>query len=249
MGSPMRSDRRRAGPVAIGFGAVVALAAGGCGGGSDEPQGDPLPAETTAILAASARAMGDVTSVRFTLARSGAPVFIDQFESLALDAVDGRFAAPGSADAVLSVEVDGSLKTKLGAVAIDDRVWLSNPVTGIFEPLPSGYDLDPSSFFDPQLGWRPVLADLQQAELVGEADRDGTRYHVRGTAPAAQVEIISAGLVRDQDVAIDFWIHPVSGLVTAAEFTTVYDGAETHWMLELRDYGDTFDIVPPQVDG
>ena len=34
-----------------------------------------------------------------------------------------------------TVTVDESLSTKLGAVAIDDEVWLSNPVTGTFEPL------------------------------------------------------------------------------------------------------------------
>jgi lipoprotein LprG len=233
--------------VVVGTG-LAGLGFAGCGG-SDEPEGDPLPAEAAAILAASAQAMGDVTSVRFTLNRAGAPVYIDTFESLALESVDGRFTAPAAADAVLTVEVDGSLKTKLGAIAIDDTVWLSNPVTGVFEPLPTGYELDPSSFFDPQLGWRPLLAGLQDAEFVGEEDRDGQRYHVRGVAPAAQMEIISAGLVRDQDVAIDFWIHPVTGLVTAAEFTTTFDGADTDWVLELRDYGDTFEIDPPQVDG
>jgi lipoprotein LprG len=227
---------------------LAGLGLAGCGG-SDEPEGDPLPAESAAILDASAQAMGDVTSVRFTLTRSGAPVYIDTFESLALESADGRFAAPGSSDAVLTVEVDGSLKTKLGAVAIDDTVWLSNPVTGVFEPLPAGYDLDPSSFFDPELGWRPLLAGLQDAEFVGEEDRDGQRYHVRGVAPAAQMEIISAGLVRDQDVVIDFWIHPVTGLVTAAEFTTTFGGADTNWELELRDYGESFEIEPPQVDG
>jgi len=226
---------------------VAGVVLAGCSG-SDEPEGDPLPAESTAILTASARAMGDVTSVRFTLTRSRAPVFIDTFESLALDSVDGRFAAPASAEAVLTVEVDGSLKTRLGAVAIDDTVWLSNPVTGIFEPLPDGYDIDPSQFFDPEGGWRPLLAELQDPVLVGEVDRDGDRYQISGVAPAANIEIISAGLVRDQDVAIDFWIHPVTGLVTDAEFTTTYRGADTDWVLELGDYGETFEINPPQVE-
>ncbi|MGH9134319.1 MAG: LppX_LprAFG lipoprotein [Ilumatobacteraceae bacterium] len=239
--------KARGAALLLGCGAAV-LALIGCGG-SDEPGGEPLPAETAAIISASAQAMGDVTSVRFTLTRSGAPVFIDEFETLALETVDGRYSAPGSADALLTVEVNGSLKTELGAIAIDDTVWLSNPVTGEFEPLPAGYDLDPSSFFDPERGWRPLLAELREPELVGEEDRDGDRYHVRGVAPADQVEIISAGLVRDQDVAIDFWIHPVTGLVTAAEFTTTYQGADIDWVLELRDYGETFAIEPPQVDG
>ena len=91
-----------AGAVLVGTGLGLAAC-----GGSDEPEGDPLPADAGAVLAASAEAMGDVTSVRFTLNRSGAPVYIDTFESLALESVDGRFAAPAAADAVLTVEVDG----------------------------------------------------------------------------------------------------------------------------------------------
>jgi len=246
----MRSANRRW-PSISALLAVTSMAVGALAGcsGSDEPEGDPLPPESTAILTAAARAMGDVTSVRFTLTHSGAPVYIDTFESLALESVDGQYAAPARAQAVLNVEVDGSLKTQLGAIAIDATVWLSNPVTGVFEPLPAGYDLDPSSFFDPEDGWRPLLAGLQEPVFVGEVDRGGSRYHISGLAPAAQVEIISAGLVRDQDVEIDFWIHPVTGLVTAAEFTTTFEGAESEWVLELRDYGETFEINPPQVDG
>jgi hypothetical protein len=41
----------------------------------------------------------------------------------------------------------------------------------------------------------------------------------------------------------------VTALVTAAEFTTTIDGADTTWVLELRDYGETFQIEPPTVDG
>ena len=45
---------------------------------------------------------------------------------------------------MLTVTVDGSLKTELGAVAIGGEVWLSNPVTGKFEALDTGYDIDPA---------------------------------------------------------------------------------------------------------
>ena len=30
----------------------------------------------------------------------------------------------------------------------------------------------------------------------------------------------------------------VTGLVTASEFTTTFEGQETNWVLELREYGD-----------
>lgn len=205
---------------------------------------DPT-ADPATVVAASATAMGGVESVEFQLSRGGAPIFIDEFERIALDSLRGQFTVPTRAQAELSVTVDGDLATRLGAVAIDDEVWISNPVTGDFETLPAGYDIDPSRFFDPKGGWQPLLAALQDVTLVGVDDRGGQRYHVRGTAPAAQVSNITVGLVRDQDVTVNLWIHPSTSLVTAAEFETAIDGDTTQWQLELGRYGDEFEIDPP----
>ena len=104
------------------------------------------------VVAASAAAMSQVTSVEFELDRDGAPIYIDEFESLALDALVGQFTVPTSARAQLTVTIDDNLTTEIGAAAIVDEVWISNPVTGDFETLPSGFDIDPSRFFDPEGG-------------------------------------------------------------------------------------------------
>jgi len=201
--------------------------------------------DVEALIADSATAMGDVTSVEFQLDRDGAPIYIDEFESLALDALLGQFTVPTRARAQLTVTVDGSLTTEIGAVAIEDEVWISNPVTGDFETLPSGFDIDPSRFFDPEGGWQPLLANLHDVELVGIDDLGGDRYHVRGTAPADEVRNITVGLVEDQDVPVDLWIHPGTALVTSIEFTTAIDGAESEWALDLGRYGESFTIRPP----
>ncbi|MFP5489146.1 MAG: LppX_LprAFG lipoprotein [Acidimicrobiia bacterium] len=202
-------------------------------------------ADVSQVVADAAMAMAGVTSVEFRLDRSGAPIFIDEFESLALDALVGQFTVPTTARAQLTVTVDGNLTTEIGAVAIDDEVWISNPVTGDFETLPPGFDIDPSRFFDPEGGWQPLLANLRDVELVGVDDRGGDRYRVRGIAPAAEVQNITVGLVRDQDVPVELWIHPGTSLVTRAEFDTVIDGAASRWVLELGRYGESFTIRPP----
>jgi hypothetical protein len=220
----------------------------GTGGGSsnvdDGAVADPNVA-AEALVADAAAAMGAVESVEFVLERSGAPVFIDEFESIELDRLHGQFRAPERAQAELTVTVDGSLATRLGAVAIDGDVWLSNPVTGRFEPLPPGFDIDPSRFFDPQGGWQPLLEQLQEIVVIGVDDRGGQRYHVRGVAPAAQVADITVGLVTGQDVELDLWIHPGTSLLTAVEFDTVVGTQSSSWVLELGRYGDQFTIEPP----
>ena len=72
---------------------------------------------------------------------------------------------------------------------------------------------------------------------------------MRGVGPAEQMEIVTAGLVRDQDVAIDFWLKRDTALVTAAEFSTVFEGKTTDWVIELSDYGGDFEIKTPELDG
>ncbi len=216
----------------------------------DGDNGDAAPADPNAeaadIVAASAEAMGDVTSAAFELEIDGAPVYIDQFESIALRSLIGQFSVPSRAAARLDVVVDASLATRIGAIAIDDEVWISNPVTGTFETLPVGYDIDPSRFFDPEDGWRPLLEGLTDIELVGIDDRGGDRYRIAAIAPAALVADITAGLVDDQDVPIDLWIQPGTSLVTAARLRTSLDGADTTWDLELGRYGEPFTIEPPE---
>ncbi|MFT7650374.1 MAG: hypothetical protein ACI8Y4_005144 [Candidatus Poriferisodalaceae bacterium] len=122
---------------------------------------------------------------------------------------------------------------------------MSNPITGDFEPLPAGYEINPNDFFDGDDGWRPLLLELRDVEFFGEEQRNGTRYHLRGIASADRVEVITAGLVVDQDVALDFWVHPVTALITGAEFSTLIASEPTEWRLELSNYGKTFNIQAP----
>lgn len=222
---------------------LLALLGAGCGG--EDLGGEKLPRDPVLLQELSAEEMAAVTSVRFELERTGAPVYIDQVESISLDSLEGRFQRPGSADAILQVTVNGSLGTKLGAVAIGDEVWLSNPVTGTFETLPPGFDLDPSLFFDPEDGWRPLIEGLTDTTFVEEVDRDGTTYHIRATASSENMQAITAGLVSGQDVELDIWLHPVTAAVRFIEFSTEFEGERTDWVLSLTDYGEEFEIVPP----
>jgi lipoprotein LprG len=205
---------------------------------------DPVEIQT-----ASAEAMSGVQSVRFFLSRTGDPVFIDPADLIALDELEGRFSAPTSAEAVIDVTVSGSLATTVGAVAIGEEIWLSNPLTGEFETLPPGFDIDPSSFFDPQDGWRPLLEQLFDVTFVSEEDRNGAAYHLTATAPAEAMTNVTAGLVSGQDVDIDLWVDPATALVRAMEFATDLDGAQSEWVLEFEDYGEPFEILDPTLDG
>jgi lipoprotein LprG len=224
--------------------AIVILAAG-CGG--DDATGPTLAPDLDTIITAAAETMGSVDTVQFGIERGGAPVYIDPLDTLAFVSADGRFAAPDSADALLVVSV-GDLRAQIGAVAIDGATWLTNPITGDWELAPDGYTFDPATLFDPELGWRPLLADdLSGAELIGLEDRGGTPlYHVRGNAPEDRISLITAGLV-GQDVIVDLWIDPVTGAVAEAEFDTEYRGDLSDWRLTFTGYGEPLTIEVPDL--
>ena len=235
--------------LAVLFGLLFVL--GACSSGETEAAAevDPglIPQTPEELQSEAARVMGETQSVRFTIERSEAAVYIDQIESISLDSIEGRFSVPSSADAIIGVTVNDSLRTELGAIAIGEEVWLTNPAPGTFETLPPGFDIDPSSFFDPVGGWQPLIEGLTDLELLGQVERDGeTRFQLRGTAAEEEMRAITAGLVRDQEVEIDLWINPTTREVTSVEFSTEFDGAVSGWQLELTEYGETFDISPPE---
>lgn len=228
---------------------VAALAVAlGTGCGSDEPAGTTIAADVDAVRTAAARAMGEVDTVRFTIERSGAVVHIDEGGALAFERASGRFAAPSSADALVTVTAGGAA-IEIGAVAIDGTTWITNPVSGRWEEAPAGLGFDPATLFDPDLGWRPLLATgLRDARLVEpEPDADG-RYHLRGVADAERIAVLTGGLV-DESVPIDVWVEATTGRVLEARFETGEPDGVTAWRLALSDYGEPVDVEAPDVGG
>jgi len=224
---------------------AVALLSGACSNGTSD---ETLPPDAAAILAAAAEAMGSIDTVRFTIERGGAPVYIDPTDQLEFVSAEGLYAAPGSAEAVVIIGI-GDLTTQIGAVAIDGETWLSNPITGAWELAPAAYTFDPATLFDPEVGWRPLLAEgLSDVELVeNEPSPDDGYYHVRGVADAARVKVITAGMVSGQSPVVDLWIDAVTGEVADVSFPTLYRGEISDWTLAFFDYGDDVTITPPDL--
>ncbi|MCP4305967.1 MAG: LppX_LprAFG lipoprotein [bacterium] len=217
-------------------------------GNSEEPA-STLPPDAAVVLEASAQAMGSVESVRFLIERSGAPVYIDNLDTLNFALAEGQFAAPSSANAVVALAV-GNINAQIGAIAIDGQTWLTNPITGEWDEAPSGYDFDPATLFDPELGWRPLLADgLSGVEWIGEETRNSEpRYHIRAVADEDRVALILAGLIRKQPVDLDVWIDPASGYVREAELSTVYEGQTSDWYIEFSEFDVPIEIEPPDIE-
>lgn len=233
---------------------VFAIVATACSSGGEaattttEAPPVTIPADVDAILAASAEAMGAIESVRFTIGRGGALVSIDSAGTLVFDFAEGRYGAPGAADALVTIDVN-DIKIRVGAIAIEGSTYLTNPITGQWEPVPDAYEFDPAALFDPEVGWRPLLAGgYSDVTLLGTEDREGiTTYHLTGTAQEDRVEAITAGLVANQDVELELWIDASTGEVREVAFAATSSNGQSFWTLTFSDYGADVTIEPPDL--
>lgn len=224
---------------------AVALAVGACS--SDDTSAPPaLPADPEVIRTEASRAMGNVESARFSIERGGEVVHIDDADTLAFEKAEGRFAAPASSDALITVSAGGT-RIEVGAVAVDGNTWITNPVTGNWEVAPESLAFDPATMFDPELGWRPLLASglLNTRLTTPEADEDG-RYHLQGDADAERISVLTGGLV-EQGVPVDLWIDADTGLVEEARFPAETPSGPSTWRLLLSEYGTDIEVERPQL--
>jgi len=231
---------------------IVTVLAGGCSSSSGEESLSPtstLAPDQITVLTAAAEVMGSVQTVEFSIERAGAPVHIDPLGVLTFNKAVGRFAAPTSADALVTVQVAG-FNTEIGAVAFEGTTWLSDPISGNFSRAPGSYAFDPATLFDPEIGWRPLLdSGLSDIEWLGlDATGDEPRYRLRGIGEPERLEVITAGLVRDQTVVLDIRFDTATGAVREVEFSTVNDGETSTWTLTFHGYGQPLDVTPPPTD-
>lgn len=227
---------------------LLALVLAACSGSEPDPS-TAEPTSTEELLAAAATALAGTSGLAFTVEQTGAVVHIDDDGLLGFVAATGRFAAPRSADAIVTVDLRG-LTTEIGAVAIDGSVWLTNPVSGAWEPAPSDLGFDPAAVFSADIGLPVVLRDgvSDATEMDGAGSAGGaTLRHVRGTVDADHISTITGGLIGTA-TEVDFFIDAASDELRIVEFVVPVDGIDSSWTIGLDDYGTTPDIVDPTTD-
>ena len=227
------------------LGLFVVMLAGACSSGSESTD-DVESLDIDGVRSIAAAAMADVDTVLFTIELEGAEVFIDSSGSVGFRTAEGRYAAPSSADAVVGVDAFG-LATEVGAIAIDGEVWITNPLTGAWEPAPEAFTFDPAQLFDAEVGFSALLADgLSNAVLVSPDPDQDQRYHITADVDPDRVAALTGGLVDDVD-NVDLWVDATSGHLTEVTFDVGITAGGTSWLLLLTDYGSPVTIVEPDL--
>lgn len=217
-------------------------------GNDDVAAGETTTTVLTAdlVLHRASEAMADIDTAAFTIEQVGGDVFIDDEDLIRFDSVNGRYAAPGSADALLAVTALG-ISTQIGAVAIDGQIWITNPLTGRWEDGPEALTFNPAQIFDETVGLSGLLADgFIDAELASvDPDADG-RHEVSGAVDPLRVFDLTGGLIDDVSNAT-VWVDAETARVAEVSFDVDIDGEASSWRLLLGDYGTDVTITQPEL--
>ncbi len=239
----------------LGLALVLPLVAAACtddgSSGAEAPatsitEPDVLTAE--AVTTSSSEAMGAIDSVAFVIDQQGAEVYLDEGQLVQFVRAEGRYGAPSSADALVTVTLLGA-QAEVGAIAIDGEVWITNPLTGAWESAGSSFAFDPALIFSSTVGLGALIGDgLVDPELAQvEPDADGHFVITAGVDPA-RVEDLTSGLVSDVS-DVDLRIDADTWLVDEVSFLVVTEeGAPpSSWRMVLTDYDADVDISPPDM--
>lgn len=210
---------------------LVALVA--CGPGEDAA---PL-VEPEEVVRRSSGAMAELESASFEMEVRGAPV---EIEGLEFAGAKGRYSAPVSAVAVLDMRI-GTSTIEMSTISIGDRTWLTDPLTGTWSELSQGVGFNPAIVFGTE-GWAALLTeDLSGSTVRGK----GTNHLLAGSATAGRVELLTAGIVADQQVEIELVIDSETFHVLTADFSTESDEGTTDWHIELGSFDRVVTIEAP----
>lgn len=194
--------------------------------------------------------MRNLTSVHFSIERSGAPAYVDLAETFVFRRAEGDFAAPDQARAQVRV-IGPGLVAEVNVVALGDAYWESHPLTGEWGNY-SGFGYNPAALFNPETGlaafMRAHLADLRLLGLAEIEDLPGERFfHLAASAPGEPALAMTAGLVGRGRLEFEWWAEPDTARVVrirVAEPET--DPADpTVWVIDFDRFDEPVIIEAP----
>lgn len=228
--------------------AALVLGAGlavSCSGGEDDTAPTSVVETAASLSERAADAMAAVESLHFSITRSGASVALDPAGLLMFESAEGRYGAPSSADALITVTALGN-RLEVGAIAIDGRLWVTEPLTGRWDEATDLITFDPAALFGAEQGLPAVLRDgLSDTEVVHPVDARG-RIQLRGLVGADEVASLVNGMAATEAI-VDFWIDAETARVHELRFETGAGDAIASWVIQLDDFDGEVTITPPEL--
>lgn len=223
----------------------------GCRNGDDEKGDQGAGASPTALTAESVlAAAGDrwatTDTAHFKLTVDG-DAFIDSAQSIKLLGAEGDIKRPDAVKADAKVDIQIT-QANVSLIAIGDQAWMTNFISGNWEPAPADFSYNPSILFDDQNGIKPILAKLANPELQGEESVDGhDARKVTGTVGEQTVDRVTSGSIQGDAIDVTLWVDAETNDLLRVSLKEPEGVREkpVEWTLDLSKQGEAVDIQPP----
>ncbi len=205
------------------------------------PSPTPIPITPEEVVANAVTALTESGSVWFVLDHENG--FTEALGGLQLQRVEGAINEVGMS---ITAEANlGRIYIEVDAVLIGLDTWLTNPLTGEWEPLPN--EENPIGFIQPIAAVRDVLEGLSDPQFI-EQPTPGNDFLI--TSPL-QAEVMKSllGDIKPEatglgEVTIDHQTFQLkSARITGA--LQALDTDETVRIIAMSRYGEEFVIEPP----
>ena len=205
------------------------------------PTPTPIPIAADEVVANAITALSNAGSVWFLLEHENG--FTEALGGLQLQRVEGAINEVGMS---ITAEANlGRIYIEVDAVLIGLDTWLTNPLTGEWEPLPN--EENPIGFIQPIAAVKDVLGGLSDPQFL-EKPAPGEDFLVTSPLQAEVMKSLLGDIKPDAvgvgEVLIDDQTFEMkSARITGA--LQVLDTDETVRILEMSRYGEEFIIEPP----
>ena len=218
-----------------------------CGGDSSS---DSLEDDVSVsdILENASQRLADTDAMHFRLDVEG-ETRIDPAGTIRLLNAEGTMARPNKVDTRFQVKVLGQTAT-IRMITIGEEAWTTDLITGKWMTAPSEFGYNPAILYDNQDGLGPVMGKIDNPQLIGIEDVDGTEtYHIRGTASDEVIAPLTSGTMEGDKIDLDLWVDGetwdlVRVIVAEPEGPRKDDPAT--WTMNLSDHGEKADIEAPE---
>ncbi len=199
------------------------------------------------IVQRAAKAMLDQSTLHFKIEIGGAPVTINPTLGLSLRSAEGDFARPDRMGVHLKIVSLVSIEADM--IALGDDQYLTNFLTGEWEPLPAEFGFNPAVMFHPEFGLEKTLeGGLDDAALAGVESIDGAQaYRVKGSLDGARLQFMSGGLIGTGRVEAELWVDAETFIVrrTVLIDASVDPEKPSTWTLTFSKFGAPVTIEAP----
>jgi len=176
-------------------------------------------------------------------------VYLNSSHTLALRGADGEAERPDRATADAKVTLAGA-NVSVKIIAIGNDEYMTNFLTGNWEPAPAGLNYNPAVLFDPDKGIQGVLDKVNDPRRVGTDDISGsTAVHVTGTVARAAVEPMTGNAFSSDPIDFAIWVDQSTKDILKIELhdTTTGGAPAASWTLQLSQQNQPVTITKPSL--